>query len=917
MRRQGACVVGSGRLVVTVGEHIQNADRAICHNIEALTSRRGLLSQNVLKTLRDLVEGTAVRLRTRSDDTEYVKQATDDGLQFIRKSGQYRFLSRFHQLLNANVAHVTLDEDSSERLMLKYYEYLLRLRSILKDECGISVLGNLESFPVDLDSSLVEYHEKIAEKIAAVRSAPLDGTHTHRYYIHKTLPFFVGGRVYYEVTFYPAINRVSKFDRLIAFTDIDIADNYSALLTLQSASIDVLGRTMPITVIREWEVSIRPCEFDNFARLLGITANVDTRSAEYSHLMEGLTAGRGSLLDLIDMPDDDYVATRKAGTSQVAKPRIFPILDEARCIIRSAAPGHNVLRYLMLRMNNRVIKSQYSPEPCGRLSGLKLLYGCIPFDEMPFCTSLPGHNPRYWDLVESLDATGREHELVARRVRNNVERHGVLYTPVGEVEKYGDVTKLVQQYNSRLYVKHEGRRLIQDGNFLFIQEYEDGTHDIIRRLQAHASSGVDGYTEAVERWLEEAPHDIDDPAKREALKRLFGASKVALIYGAAGTGKSTMINHIATYFNDKEKLFLAHTNPAVDNLKRKVTAQRSTFRTISSHISRNECKMYEVLVVDECSTVSNADILKVLKLTSFKLLVLVGDVYQIESIQFGNWFSIIRSFIPETSVFELTEPFRTKKKSLSTFWEKVRNMSDDIAEVIVRHGLSARLDKSLFDAHWQDEIILCLNYDGIYGINNVNRFLQSGNPSPEITWRGSVYKVGDPVLFNETDRFRPVIYNNMKGRIVDIQYATGWIRFDVELDRPLSESDVAGCELEWVGGSVVRFSVYDYGASDEDDDSVKTSVPFQVAYAVSIHKAQGLEYNSVKIVITDANEEDITHSIFYTAITRARESLKIYWTPETQQAVLSRLKRSTHDRDVGILSHRRGLVPLKQSQRPR
>src|SRR5690606_18896653 len=121
-----------------------------------------------------------------------------------------------------------------------------RLRSILKDECGISVLGNLESFPVDLDSSLVEYHEKIAEKIAAVRSAPLDGTHTHRYYIHKTLPFFVGGRVYYEVTFYPAINRVSKFDRLIAFTDIDIADNYSALLTLQSASIDVLGRTMPI-----------------------------------------------------------------------------------------------------------------------------------------------------------------------------------------------------------------------------------------------------------------------------------------------------------------------------------------------------------------------------------------------------------------------------------------------------------------------------------------------------------------------------------------------------------------------------------------------------------------------------------------------------------------------------------------------
>jgi ATP-dependent exoDNAse (exonuclease V) alpha subunit len=47
----------------------------------------------------------------------------------------------------------------------------------------------------------------------------------------------------------------------------------------------------------------------------------------------------------------------------------------------------------------------------------------------------------------------------------------------------------------------------------------------------------------------------------------------------------------------------------------------------------------------------------------------------------------------------------------------------------------------------------------------------------------------------------------------------------------------------WVEGSTVRFSVYDYNTSDEDDDSLNTSVPFQVAYAVSIHKAQGLEYD--------------------------------------------------------------------------
>lgn len=130
------------------------------------------------------------------------------------------------------------------------------------------------------------------------------------------------------------------------------------------------------------------------------------------------------------------------------------------------------------------------------------------------------------------------------------------------------------------------------------------------------------------------------------------------------------------------------------------------------------------------------------------------------------------------------------------------------------------------------------------------------------------------------------------------------------MDRPLTSFDVIGTELTWIRDSVVRFSVYDYGyeASDNDDDDLNMTVPFQVAYAVSIHKAQGLEYDSVKIVITDANEDDITHSIFYTAITRARDSLKIFWTPETQQSVLSKLNRQSNKKDIALLSIRGNLI---------
>ena len=126
-------------------------------------------------------------------------------------------------------------------------------------------------------------------------------------------------------------------------------------------------------------------------------------------------------------------------------------------------------------------------------------------------------------------------------MQNNVERHGILYTPVADLEEFGDVTELIATYNGKLYYKHTERQLVQDKGHVFIRGYEDDTVAIVEKLQEYASSGIDGYTAAVERWLDEAPRGIDDEAKKDALKLLFSQSKVALIYGAAGTGKSTMV----------------------------------------------------------------------------------------------------------------------------------------------------------------------------------------------------------------------------------------------------------------------------------------------------------------------------------------------------------------------------------------
>ena len=111
------------------------------------------------------------------------------------------------------------------------------------------------------------------------------------------------------------------------------------------------------------------------------------------------------------------------------------------------------------------------------------------------------------------------------------------------------------------------------------------------------------------------------------------------------------------------------------------------------------------------------------------------------------------------------------------------------------------------------------------------------------------------------------------------------------VDKIISERDVLFSDIKLIdcdceGKSIVEFSVKRRVERDSESDYSEQIVPFQIAYAISIHKAQGLEYKSVKVVIPSSNAEKITHSIFYTAITRAKENLKIYWSAETMDAIV-------------------------------
>lgn len=913
--------------MLDVERRILDIDKTLCENIDLMDFQnvtRALVSQNLLSQSRNLIEHIAVRAYSEGKDVQVKWDTINAGLDYIKHNGKYLFLRKFHNFLQESKSHYTPDAEGAERLMLKYYQYFVMIRGFVKDEYGLEILHNLEKFPTDQDETIELFHEKIVEKLK-MRRQHVEYDRTERLYVHKVAPFVVGGRTYFEMVLTPAYDTTSKFERFIAYATYMIPSHYSIKAAIFSDTIEIDGNVMPISIMTEYTVSVRPCELNNFAKIFGYKIKMDANHAEYIGMMNYLTNSGASLLDVVMLSDDEYANVKQKMFAKAQVHNFEPVLDECREFIKDSRSGSNVIRYLLHTLNNKVIKAQYAPENNSVLSDLRLEYGCIPFDQMPFASSLIQHNPSISELYGCINSDNREHEMIAGFILENMSTNGVLYTTDKELKKFAsDAEQLIDKFNAKVYYKHRARRNIaRFGDNYYIKGALTDTKTIIEALQEKSIEGLQGYENAMCSWIEEKGN-IDSEEKKNILVKLYANSNVALIYGAAGTGKTYLINLLSQFMDSQSKLYLANTYPAVENLRRKVKAQNCDFMTVKKYaMSSSVSKKYDVLIVDECSMVSNEDMVAVFNKIDCRLMLLVGDTYQIESITFGNWFSMAKYFIPQYTWYELTMSYRTNDPMLLDLWTKVRNIDEDLTEYIVHNRYSSNLDSSVYKKQAEDEIILCLNYDGLYGINNINRFLQENNKSEPHIWGLWTYKVGDPILFNESDRFAPLLYNNLKGTIVDIEedLENEKIWFSIEIDKPLTELDVQYYDIELLkdrtpGKSVIRFYARKKKESDDDrsiaDDTV---IPFQIAYAVSIHKAQGLEYDSVKVIITREVDERITHNIFYTAITRSKRLLKIYWSPETQEKVINSFELSDNKRDATIFAAQTGLKMVKMRER--
>lgn len=873
-----------------------NVDSKICSLFDEIeTHGREWVSDMVIQFLRTFVEHVIARVY--ADDFPERKVVIGQTniknyISYIKQSGKYPYLKELLESLNKSVSHFVPEGDGAERLMLMYYANLLQTKRIMKERFGLNLLRNIRSFPVEMDKTLDNYYVAISNCLMEPVKEQAYDIPNQRYYVLGSKPIVVGENVFYEITLSLARGNISKVDRFIAFSKNNIPDNYAIQAVLKNRKVEVNGFKMPVCFMAVFRAAIRPCELEKIARVCGEKVTIKSGNKVYIAIMNHINiTGRTILEELLSENENFVWWSEKINLKD--NEGLERALKKQREIISENRPGANLLRYFLFFLRNDIIKDQLSDCSNNWLSYLYLKNESKPFDDMPFATSLCKHNVDLSHLLKCIEVDGREHEFLARRMNEAVYENNILYLEMEE-ENSEYYAQLKDIFNEKLpnTVKQQRRRIGIFGKSLCIDYYVEESKEIIQKLKEFSGEGIDYYSEEMTEWLE-TRGDIDDDAKRVILGNLFASSKVGIIYGAAGTGKTRVIEYITEFFWNQNILFLANTNTAMDNLRRRTKSQY-TYSTIYSYIENGTWKEFDLIVIDECSMVSNRDMNRILDKGNYNALLLVGDVYQIESIEFGNWFNFARYFLNKDSVYELTTPYRAKDNtSLVDIWNSVRTYDESMFLKMQNMNVIEDLSDEIFVKKAKDEIVLCLGYNGIYGINNINRIMQGNNPSEAVEWGVWTYKVGDPIVFTESCRFENILYNNLKGTITGIEKEEERIKFIIELERHYEEYEFKMYEIELVeqkenGNSVVSFYVDKLKERDEDVDNQQEIVPFQIAYAVSIHKAQGLEYDSVKVVITKDIEERISHSIFYTAITRAKENLKVYMSGEIQKNLVER-----------------------------
>ncbi len=383
-------------------------------------------------------------------------------------------------------------------------------------------------------------------------------------------------------------------------------------------------------------------------------------------------------------------------------------------------------------------------------------------------------------------------------------------------------------------------------------------------------------------------------------------SGVSVITGGPGTGKTTIIKCIIQILNQMNQrvMLMAPTGRASKRLNESTDFPASTIHRAleldwggGGYFVHNETNPLEVdvVIVDEVSMVDVALMNSLLKaLPRNCQLVLVGDKDQLPSVGAGN----VLKDILESEVFDvtyLTKIYRQEDGGLiitnahlinqgempvvdntsKDFFFEQKETSEDIASTIVQL-VTNRLPAFTKEDASKIQVLAPLK-QGFTGINALNQRLQKEINPPsklkrEISYGQIVFREGDKVMHMVNN------YNLTWTKTLGLLTEQGTGVFNGDIGYVYSINSQTGEVVIWFDDG--RECVYP-----------KTEInQLSLAYAITIHKSQGSEFDYVVIPVISGPKMILTRNLIYTAVTRAKKLVVLVG----EKSVLNRMIKNNY-----------------------
>jgi exodeoxyribonuclease V alpha subunit len=424
-----------------------------------------------------------------------------------------------------------------------------------------------------------------------------------------------------------------------------------------------------------------------------------------------------------------------------------------------------------------------------------------------------------------------------------------------------------------------GQPAVRDESAIYLTPFYHGEVNVAKRLTAIIDSRLSRLSDLARIDLSAALNTLGSTVSNRPTARLSDQQrsaivaaiqhKVTVLTGGPGTGKTTTMRALIELLEHYHK-HCALASPTGRAAKRLSQATERPAKTIhrllefapAEGFKRNATNPLDVdlLIVDEASMIDLLLMNHLLKAVPLDAhLLLVGDVDQLPSVGAGD---VLRDVIASerAAVIRLDVIFRQALNShiitnshrintgqmpftpreASDFFFFVKEDPDEAAELIV-DLVSTRIP-SRFGLKPGDIQVLSPMYRGSTGVTNLNGRLQEKlNPSsPRAVERrlsGTLFRVGDRVL-QTRNNYDKDVYNG------DLGYVTG-----IDLENQTLTISIDDRTID-----------YDWSEADE----------LTLAYAVSVHKAQGSEYPAIVMPLLTQHYMLLQRNLLYTGITRAR-----------------------------------------------